>query len=75
MKRDELIGSEMRTQRLIKRLTLDMVAERLNCSKNTVSYMELGKKRITIDGLIDYCNIVGCNWLDIIKKVEELEEK
>ena len=75
MKNDELnvlIGYEMRTQRLIKRMTLEYVAEQMGfSSKNSVSYIELGKKSITVEDLIKYCEVVGCSWTEILDKASE----
>lgn len=65
---NEKIGYEMRTQRLIRRLTIQQVADALGKSKNTVSYYELGKINITVEDLMKYCDVVGCNYLDILLK-------
>ena len=61
----------MRTQRLIRRLTIQQVADLLGKSKNTVSYYELGKINITVEDLIKYCDVVGCNYLDVLKKAND----
>ncbi len=64
----EKIGYEMRTQRLIKRMTIQQVADKMNKSKNTVSYYELGKINITVEDLMKYCEIVGCDYIHILQK-------
>ena len=73
MKNEELnrkIGHEMRTERLIRRLTLEDVAEQMGfSSKNSVSYIELGKKSITVEDLVKYCDVVGCSWIGILERV------
>lgn len=74
MKKDELnkrIGYEMRTQRLIHRMTMSQMAERMGVrSKNTISLMELGKTNITVSDLKKYCDILGVDYIDILKKAE-----
>ena len=51
---NERIGYELRSQRLLRRMTIQQIANRLGKSKNTVSCYELGKIKITITDLIDY---------------------
>lgn len=65
---NERIGFEMRTQRLVQRMTIQQVADALGKSKNTVSYYELGKINITVDDLMKYCDVIGCNYIDILLK-------
>ncbi len=65
---NEKIGFELRNQRLLKRMTIQQVADLLGKSKNTVSYYELGKINITINDLIEYCDAVGCDYIEILKK-------
>lgn len=67
---NERIGFEMRSQRLLKRMTLQQVADGMGvASRNTVSLMELGKTMITVQDLQKYCEVVGCSWLEILQKV------
>lgn len=69
---NEKIGFELRNQRQLKRLTLEKVAERMNVkSRNTISRIELGKKEITVEDLINYCDAVGCSWIELLQKVSE----
>lgn len=68
---NERIGFEMRSQRLLKRLTLEEVATRMGIkSKNTISRMELGITKITVEDLEKYCEAVGCDWIDVLRKAE-----
>lgn len=55
---NERIGYEMRTERLVHRMTLEQVAKRMGKVKNSISYLELGKTKITVEDLIEYCNTV-----------------
>lgn len=67
---NEKIGFEMRSQRLLKRMTLQQVADGMGVSsKNTVSRMELGITMITVEDLVKYCDVVGCSWIEILEKV------
>lgn len=68
---NEKIGFEMRNQRLLKRMTLEEVAAKMNIkSRNTISRMELGKKEITVEDLITFCDAVGCSWIELLKTVD-----
>ena len=67
---NQLIGYELRTQRLIKRLTIQAVANSLDKSINTISYYELGKIKITVKDLIDYCKAIDCDWLEVLQNVK-----
>ena len=69
---NEKIGFELRNQRLLKRMTLENVADKMHVkSRNTISRIELGKKDITVEDLINYCDAVGCSWLEILEKVSD----
>lgn len=64
---NEAIGFQMRNQRLLKRLTIDDIAPKLGyASKNSVSLLELGKTQITVEILVNYCNVVGCDWRQVL---------
>ena len=53
-------------------MTLENVAEKMHVkSRNTISRIELGKKDITVEDLVNYCNAIGCSWLDILSKVSD----
>jgi len=67
----KLIGLLMREKRLTKRLSLQQVADRLGNTRQTISLWELGKVKITVHDLQRYCDVVGCNWLDILKRVSD----
>lgn len=72
MKDEELnkrIGFELRSARLLKRMTLEQVATALGVSsRNTISYLELGKTAIDVETLIRYCKIVDADWVDVMKR-------
>lgn len=69
---NEKIGYEMRTQRLIKRMTQAQVAEKMGFnSKNSISLLEKGVTKITVEDLQNYCDAVGCSWIEILEKVSK----
>lgn len=71
---NEYIGYEMRNQRLIRRMTLEQVASKMGvASKNTISRMELGKTMITVEELKKYCAVVGCDWVELLQKVSQMD--
>lgn len=62
------IGFEMRSQRLLARLTLEQVASGMGYkSRNTVSRMELGQADITVADLKKFCEVVGCSWVEVLE--------
>lgn len=72
MKDEELnkrLGFELRSARLLKRMTLEQVATALGVSsRNTISYLELGKTAIDVETLIRYCKIVDADWVEVMKR-------
>ena len=53
-------------------MTLENVADKMHVkSRNTISRIELGKKDITVEDLINYCDAVGCSWLEVLEKVSD----
>ena len=70
MNLNERIGYEMRNQRLLKRMTLEQVAKAMGYdSKNSLSRIERGIKEITVIDLQNFCEVVGCSWIEILEKV------
>ena len=67
---NEKIGRELRAERVKNRLSLSDVAKIMGySSKNTVSKIELGQTQITVEQLQKYCDIVGCNMYDLLRRV------
>lgn len=64
------IGSLLREEREKRDLSLADVAFRMGySSRNTVSKIELGTTQITVDQLQKYCDAVGCDMYEILRKV------
>ena len=71
---NEKVGLQLRLKRVERRMTLEQVAEKMGVVKNTISYMELGKKNITVEDVQKYCEVLGCDWIDILRKAEAMEQ-
>lgn len=68
---NEQIGYEMRKERERRNYSLAYVASKMGfSSRNTVSKMELGRKQITVDDLERYCDAVGCDMYEILRKAQ-----
>ena len=72
---NERIGLQFRILRLEKRMSIEQVADLLGVAKNTVSYMELGKKKITVDDVITYAEIFGVDWISILEKADQTDRE
>jgi transcriptional regulator with XRE-family HTH domain len=53
------IGNNIKTARLLKGLTQEKLSEQLNKSTNFISLIESGKSGISIDTIVDICNILN----------------
>lgn len=71
---NEKIGFQLRFERMRKKLTIDQMAQLLHVAKNTVSYLELGKKNITVEDLKKYCEILDCNYVSILERADSMED-
>lgn len=66
------IGTALRNERSKRKLSLAEVADRMGySSRNTVSKIELGTTQITVEQLQNYCDAVGCSWIEILEKVSD----
>lgn len=71
MEIDKMIGAEMRRQREARHLSLEEVASRMGyMSRNTPSLMELGKTKITLGMMVDFCKAVGCDLEPFVEIIE-----
>lgn len=60
----EIIGNNMKAIRLSRGITQEQMAEKLNRSINFVSLIELGKSGMSVETIVDICNI-----LELVQKV------
>lgn len=60
------IGGVLRSFRKRNRLSMQDVADRLGVTKMAISHWENGDRRIGIDSLRSYCNMIGCTLPDIL---------
>ena len=63
----EIIGNNIKTIRLSKRITQEQIAEKLNRSVNFVSLIELGKSGMSVQTIVDLCNILDISTESIFK--------
>lgn len=75
MTTNKTIGMLMRKHRKEKKMTIQQVADKMGKAKNTVSLLELGKTGIEIETLQKYCDIIGYDWIDLIKEADALDLK
>ena len=52
------IGNNIKTARILKGLTQEYVAERLDKSINFISLLERGQTGLSVNSIIDICNIL-----------------
>lgn len=67
----EIIGLQLRLARTEKRKSITWVAKKLGVAKNTISYLELGKKKnVSVEDIINYCEAIEYNWADLFRRIE-----
>lgn len=71
----QIVGNNIRTIRLSKNLTQEQMAEKLGRSTNFVSLIELGKSGVSIETIIDICNILDINSESVFKGLLDYEIK
>lgn len=65
------IGEELRSEREKRNLSLADVAFRMGySSRNTISKIELGLTQITVEQLQSYCDSIGCDMYDVLRRVQ-----
>lgn len=65
------IGSQLRKARKEKGLSLEQVADLMGVkSRNTISIMELGTKHITVEELVNYCEVLGISWIEVLENAK-----
>lgn len=64
------IGTLLRAEREKRNMSLADVASKMGySSRNTTSKIELGTTQITVEQLRKYCDAVGCNMYDLLRRV------
>ena len=72
----KIIGLQLRLARIEKRKSLTWVAEKLGVAKNTISHLELGKKKnVSVEDIINYCEVIGYNWAELFRRIEAEYDK
>lgn len=54
-----LLGKRIRTERLLLRLTLEQLAEKVDKSTNFIGQIERGDRKLSIETLVDIANALG----------------
>jgi transcriptional regulator with XRE-family HTH domain len=61
------LGHRLRDERVRKGYSQEYIAEQLGfSSKNSVSMIEQGKRRMTVETLIRYCDTLGMNYVTLL---------
>ena len=63
----EIIGNNMKAIRLSRGITQEQMAEKLNRSINFVSLIELGKSGMSVETIVDICNILNVSSESLFK--------
>ena len=61
------IGNNVKTIRLSRGITQEQMAEKLNRSINFVSLIELGKSGMSVETIVDICNILNISSESLFK--------
>lgn len=66
------IGAQMRKARQARKYSLVYVAEKMGMGKSTIAEYECGTVPITVVKLQEYCDVVGCDMYELLRKAESL---
>ena len=55
----DMLGKRIRDERLLLRLTIEQLAERVDKSTNYVGQIERGDRKLSIETLVDIANALG----------------
>lgn len=75
MTKNTTIGMLMRKHRKEKKMTIQQVADKMGKAKNSISLLELGKTGIEVETLQKYCEIIGYDWIELIKEADAIDSK
>jgi len=74
----EWVGNELKNYRLLKRLTLKDVSERISVSPKQVQNYENGENKLTVPTLVKLCKIYGVDYSDFITRsiayIDEMDD-
>jgi transcriptional regulator with XRE-family HTH domain len=70
-----VLGEELRKERLKARVTQEELAERARVSRNYVSLLELNEKSPTVSVLLRVCRALGVRASTIIARIERKLDK
>lgn len=67
---NERLGSAMRAERRLKKLSQQAVANKMGVSKMAISNWEKGNRQIYAVNVKAYCDAVGCKMSDVFARIE-----
>lgn len=68
---DEKLGSILESERKKRKISRRSFAKHLRKSDVCLLYWEKGKRSISMEDLIAYCNALNIDWLDVMKKLKK----
>lgn len=63
------IGNWLASERIKKGLSQQYVADKLGMTRTAVHYWETGKREISAQNMLDYCNAINADPVRLIKDV------
>lgn len=67
----EKLGWALKSQRKVKKICIEEIAEKLEVTAQQISKYELGRNRIPADKLNEYCKIIGIKLIWITELLDK----
>ena len=71
----KLLGKNIKYYRKQKQLTQEQMAEQLDLSLGFISQVERGITKMSLDTLVDVCDLLGCSAAELLDNVQINREK
>lgn len=71
MRQKDQIYENIKKLRREKNITQKELAKKMSISRTSINYIEQGKRNITTEELVKFCNIFNCSYEEILNKEEE----
>lgn len=71
---DKQLGETLRTIREEKNISAAEIADRMNVTKQAVSYWELGDRQMKAATLRDYCAVIGVTMQYVFDRMDGIEQ-
>ena len=69
-----MLGKRIRDERLLLRLTLEQLAEKVDKSTNFIGQIERGERKLSIETLVDIANALGTTVDNLLKDSVRIDE-